>query len=1536
MPSHEDSPSSGKSLLARWRERNKEVPNKPAGIPPRPEGAVVPLSLGQQRLWLLQQLHPGNPFYHYTEVYRLLGPLDHEALFRALPLLTDRHAILRTTFSEEGGQPVQVIREASPLEVTDQDLRSKTASEVQQMIYQEARRPFDLTTGPLMRLQVLRTGEAEHLLVVTMHHIITDKWSMRIWREELAALYQAALNKRSADLSPLPIQYADYAHWQRQRPADATDLRYWLQQLAGELPILDLPSDRPRPPLPTFAGAFAERAYPDTLSRQLIELSQRANTTPFVLLLSVFNILLHRYSRQTDILIGTPFTNRDQTELEKLIGFFNDTLTLRADLSGNPSFLELVDQVRQTVLDAFSHKQTPFETLVKELKPERETGVNPIFQVMFLYHQVPEHPDFGPGLELEYTPFDLGVAKFDLTLYISEEHDRLSAIFEYATDLFDAPTIERMHDHLHTLLEAVVAQPNRPISELSMLPPQERRRLLLDWNPPPPEPAFHETIVTRILGQADQHPAEWAAIAGATRISYEDLQARTEALAAHLLTLHLGANPIVGLYTERSVDMVVGMLGILRAGGAYLPLDPEYPAERIEYMLEDARATAIVTQAALRAQLGHRDLPTIIVDQLPPNSERRDFPAISDEHLAYLIYTSGSTGRPKGIGVTHRNLRYSTADRFEVYATHPGQFLLLSSFSFDSSVAGIFWTLTSGGTLILPPRRIEQDLDRLTGLIAEHRVSHTLLLPSLYQLLLQHGDSQRLDSLQAVIVAGEACAPSLVRTHFDQLAATRLYNEYGPTEATVWCTVYEVRPEDAHRSVPIGRPIPHAEIYLLDEHARPVPIGVSGELYIGGAGVTPGYHRSPEGTAERFVTVSLEEGGTKRLYRTGDLARYRPDGLIEFLGRADHQVKIRGYRIEPDEISETIRRQPSVRDALVQVQETESSGKRLVAYVIPVADLDRSDLQQQLKRLLPDYMVPSAYVRMDAWPRLPNGKIDLKALPAPDTTSLSATSDYAPPRNETERLLADCWAEVLHLPRVGIHANFFEIGGDSILSIQIISKARQAGIVLGPNQLFEHQTIAELALFVSATEAQVPEEGPVTGPFPLTPIQHWFFEEHRAAPHHWNQSLMYQLPTAIEEDLIRKGAQALVQHHDLLRAVFEPRDGEWQARILEPDAVEPFQLIKLPKDTEPDTDIEQQTAAIQAQFDLKTGPLFRVLYFDGGNHHLSRLLLVAHHLIVDMVSWQIIERDLLTLLHPERGQLPPKTTAYPVWSTWLQTAVRNGFFDSEQSFWQAQVQSADVLPLDIPGQLPVPESSIETIEWSLEAPITEQLLRQAPPAYRMRVDELLITAFLEACADRYQLSAQTILLERLGREAPDDQLDLSNTVGWFTSFFPVRLAINPGSDLPTRLKTVKEQLRQIPNGGIGYGALRYLNKAPNLGYSSATVINYLGTREVATDTLLGASDMLFSRTRDPRSERYYPLEINALIADGQLQLRWSFSRELHRADTIQQLIEGYEQALRRIVEHCLSVEAGTYTPSDFPDADLNQSDLDTLLGQIDL
>jgi amino acid adenylation domain-containing protein len=1061
--------------------RNEGQLRKAPPILPVGRGDALPLSYAQQRLWFLDQLEPGNAFYNVPLAVRLSGRLKQQALEESLNEVVRRHESLRTRFVSVDGEPRQVISESLQVPLNLQDLRSMGAAErhrrAEELMREEVKRPFDLARGPLLRVQLLRLATEEHLLLLSMHHIISDGWSRGILMRELAALYNAFGRGEPSPLTDLRVQYADFAIWQRQWLIGEVlekQLEYWRGQLTG-VTALELPSEKARPAVQSFRGAMLPFSLPKEVGEKLRKLSRREGATLFMVLLAAFKVLLYRYTGQTDVVVGTPIANRERLEIEPLIGFFINTLALRTRIDPESTFRELLRAERDVTLMAYAHQDVPFEKLVEELQPERDMSRQPLFQIMFTLENATAERLEVDDLNLRGEAAPGRTSKFDLTLTIEEnDQGELTAALEYSTDLFAAEAIEQMAEHFTVLLEGIVADPERQISRLPLLPAGLERRLLFDWNATEAEFPQDKCVHHLIEDQAERKPHALALIFDDRQVTYAELNTRAAEFALLLQSFGVGPEVRVGLLAERSVEMMIGLLAILKAGGAYVPLDPQYPRERLSYMLADAGVTVILTQEKLIETLPKHNARVVCLEGDLDEAEIESLGKPSDlptpDNLAYMIYTSGSTGRPKGVLISHRNLVHSTTARFSYYKEEVKSFLLLSSFAFDSSVAGIFWTLCQGGTLLLPEQDYQQDLSRLIRLIADHQPSHMLALPSLYSLLLEQAGPEHLASLETVIVAGEACAAELIQQHQRSLPQAALFNEYGPTEGTVWSSVYQCQAAEQGTQVPIGKTISNMQSYILDTYLQPVPVGSPGQLHIGGAGLGRGYLNDSKLTSEKFVPHPFSQEPGARLYRTGDSARYLPDGNLQFLGRIDDQLKIRGYRIELGEIEAALQQHESIKEVAVAAIEQQHDDKRLVAYLVlrPEAAPDAGLLRNFLKERLPDYMHPSSFVLLEELPLTPNGKLDRRALVALGQSGAELRSVFVAPRSATECALAQIWEDLLGVTRIGIEDDFFTIGGHSLLAVRLMARIEQQfGIVLPLSTLFRGATIAELARQVS-------------------------------------------------------------------------------------------------------------------------------------------------------------------------------------------------------------------------------------------------------------------------------------------------------------------------------------------------------------------------------------------------------------------------------------------------------------------------------------
>ena len=1036
-------------------------------------------------------MEPDSAFYNVPFASRLRGPLDTAALERTLAEIVRRHEALRTTVSVVEGQPVQVVAPAADVPLPIVDLchipESAREAEAQRLAEADAARPFDLAQGPLIRATLLKIGEQDHMLMLTMHHIVSDGWSMQAFYQELEALYNAFQAGEPSPLSELPVQYADYAVWQRewlQGEVLRSQLDYWKAQLAGAPPLLELPTDRPRPASQTYKGVYQTVVFPQHLARQLEALGRREGATLFMTLLAAFGTLLHRYTGQADIVVGSPIAGRTRQEIEGLIGFFVNTLVLRTNFSGNPTFRELLRRVREVALGAYEYQDVPFEKLVEELQPERNLSYPPFFQVLFVLQNAPM-PDLNMhGLACRTFVVDSGTAKFDLTLDMEVNEDGLHVMLEYNTDLFDSMTITRMLGHFQVLLEGIAANPNRRVSELPILTPQERQQLLEGWNDTHKDYPHNERIHTLFAKQTEQTPDAIAVACGDKQLTYKQLNARANQLARHLRRLGISPEVLVGVCMERSIETVVGLLGILKAGGGYVPLDPAYPKGRLAYILEDSRAKVLITQEGLRlAKELSQGIQVIYLDR-----DREAIESESEEDLdegevgagpdnvAYAIYTSGSTGLPKGVLGLHRGAINRFRWMWETYPFEPGEVCCQkTALNFVDSIWETFGPLLRGLPLVVIPDAVLKDPATFVAALAESGVTRLVLVPSLLRVLLDTVPDldRKLPRLKVWATSGEALSPELARRWRERLPGRTLLNIYGSSEVSADVTYHDLSISEDPWRVPIGRPIANTQVYLLDAHGEPVPVGVAGEVYVGGANLARCYLDRPDLTAERFVPDPFGGEPGARLYRMGDLARYLSDGSLEYLGRADHQAKIHGFRIEPDEVAGTLAQHEAIRECVVIVREDTPGDKRLVAYAVPrePEGVMVSDLRLFLKQKLPDYMVPSAFVLMQALPLTPSGKVDRRALPAPEPGGVHEAGSYVAPRDAIESVMAGIWAEMLRRERVGVYDNFFELGGHSLLAMQLISRVREAFSVEFPlRQMFEDPTVAGMSAALVAHE----------------------------------------------------------------------------------------------------------------------------------------------------------------------------------------------------------------------------------------------------------------------------------------------------------------------------------------------------------------------------------------------------------------------------------------------------------------------------------
>ncbi len=1904
-----------------------------------------PLSFAQLRLWFLDQFEPDSAVYIIPQALRLFGPLMLEIFLQALGDMIERHETLRTTFIAIDGEPRQCIAPARPVTIPLIDLQNVceavSKAEVLRLADAEAHRPFNLATGPLLRLTLLRLGQEEHILLLTMHHIISDAWSGGIFMREFFTFYEAHVHGRSAQLPSLPIQYIDFTLWQHQRLQGTKleeQLAYWQAKLA-DVPMLHLPIDHPRPAMQTFHGAAQSLLLSESLSSALHDLSRREGATLFMTLLTAFKVLLYRYNGQEDIVVGSLIANRNRAEIEGLIGFFVNTLVLRTDLSGSPGFRELLRREREVCLEAYAHQDLPFEQLVDALQPERNLSYSPLFQVMFTLQNTPRPSSSSAGqssLSIQHLDTGTATSKFDLSLFLSEGPHGINIEAEYNTDLFEAETIGRMLACFRNLLEAIAANPDCQIAALPLLAEDERQQLLVEWNATRYDYPQHSCLHELIEEQVQHTPDAVALVFEGQQLTYSELNARATRLA-HYLCYHytIGPETLIGLALDRSPSLLIGLLGILKAGAAYVPLDPDYPRQRLAFVLQQTQIPVLLTQVALLERLPEHQGVTLCLD--------RDWPAIACDlppvrlpravagNLAYTIYTSGSTGLPKGVQISHQALvNFLCSMRDQPGANVYDTLLAVTSISFDIAGLELWLPLIVGARLVLTSREVSRDGEQLKQHLIEQAVTMMQATPTTWRLLLEVG--WRSPSEMRVLCGGEALPVELAQTLSQQSAL--FWNMYGPTETTIWSTLQHIISVEG--SVSIGRPIANTQIYLLNAHLEPVPIGAIGDLYIGGDGLSRGYFQRPEATAERFVPDPFSSTPGARLYKTGDLARYRAQGNLEFLGRNDHQVKIHGFRIELQEIEATLEQHSSVRESVVVAREDsvgESDSKRLVAYIVPqfqhqdataqpdwqdeqvqqwqsvwdttysedeadhdpafdlsgwrssythepipaaemrewvdqtvervlankperileigcgtglllfrlaphcrqycgmdfsssvlqqvrreverqglshvtllernandlsgieagvfdtiilnsvvqyfpgvefliqllehlirlvapggriflgdirnhsllevfhtsvqvrqaedalslkelqhlvgshiaqekeltvdpaffkavkqrfhrvgavdiqlkrghayneltcfrydvvlhmdteeppdrqpvVMDWRRSaltlalirtmlveaapdfvhitgilnarlitdvkardllkdegglqdvkalreaaqnlaaeeqgvdpeefwalgeqlaytvgitwsasrgdrcydvalrrkttisssgedrlplfvvpalakilpwsaytnnplqvqfqqklapELRDYLKEKLPEYMLPSAFVVLQALPLTPNGKIDRRALPALGHSRSAIKQDYVAPRTQTEEALAAIWRELLGIERIGIHDNFFDLGGNSLLIIRMVAKANKAGLAITTRQVFKHQTIAQLAVEVGMA-AIIAEQSPISGLAPSTPGQRFVLASSVHNPQYFNLAYFVEFQHPLNPAHLQRVIQELTVYHDALRICRAPQDATLPLFITAPSSDPPFLRVDLSNlsDQQEMQVVTHILKALQMSLELYAGPLFKVVLFEDSPTEPCALLLLGHYLVADVESWQILIGDLLSWYQQltEKGSIafPPRPTSFKQWAERLHEYAQSTALQ-EFPYWFARVnQQVMPLPRDYPEGLNIIESS-RSVEMQLSAEETNILLQAVLKQQDVQMDAILIMAI--AWAFR-QWSGHRSLLVRLfthGREPLFEDMDISRTVGALATDFPVYVDITTALDEVEALQLVKAQLKNIPHHGIGYGILRELGRSSEAEMLRATpepevVVNYIGEGfSEAPRSKITVHGPITAHYLDTQSDRTYTFQITGRVLDGRFHTQWDYSEQLHRRPTVELVARSALQAVRALI-----------------------------------
>ena len=1497
-----------------------------------------PVSSAQKRLLLLDQFESDSITYNMPTMLIVEGELDKFALERAFQKLINRHESLRTCFEFINGEPVQRILPAVEFTIEYCEAERTKINQVMAKFV----KPFDLNKAPLLRIRLVSSGINEHILMFDMHHIISDGISLGILIRELAETYQGK------ELLPLQIQYKDYAVWQNEM-AKTDKLKqaesYWVERFQGELPVLNLPLDYPRPAFQSSEGNRFEFTIEAELTWGLKELAQRTNTTLYMILLAGFNLVLSRYTGQEDIIIGSPVAGRSHADLQNIIGMFVNTLAIRNYPVGTKSFLEFLEDVKRCAIEAHEHQAYQFEELVEKVQVVRDLSRNPLFDVMFALQNMELKPLEIPGLQFKPYEYENRIAKFDLTLLGEELADGICFNLEYCSKLFTQETIQRFAGHYQKILREIAVNPVQSLAEMEMLTEREKRQLLYEFNDTAAEYPKEKTIQGLFEEQVKQTPNNIAVVYETEQLTYRELNQKANQLAHCLRSKGVGPDNIVGLMSERSLEMIIGIMGILKAGGAYLPIDPEYPKERIEFMLKDSGTKFLLTQTELTGKLDP-DITIEIIELKSNDLYKGKYTNIKcitkPTDLAYVIYTSGTTGVPKGVLLEHRGiLNINKFFRESLKITHGDRVLQFSTISFDASVWEIFMGLLAGLSLYIPHQNTIKDIRGFEEYLNNNEITVATLPPP----YLVNLDPNRISTLVKLITAGSVISIDLFNQWKDKV---QYFNAYGPTETTICATIWKYGEQDLNlKSVPIGSPILNTRIYILDKNKSLQPIGIPGELYVSGDGLARGYLKRPELTQEKFEPNPFEPG--ERMYRTGDLARWLPDGNIEFLGRIDHQVKIRGFRIELGEIESQLLSHAKIKEAIVIAKDHqtgitgESGAKYLCAYIVAEQELTIGEVRDYLGRALPEYMIPSYFVQLEELPMNQNGKIDTKVLPEPEGM-MKTELEYEAPADEIEARLVEVWGEVLGVEQVGTNANFFELGGDSIKAIQIIARLKKHQLNLEIKDLFKYHNIKEIKHHVHREQDGEIEQGIVTGEIELTPIQEWFFEQKVVNPHHFNQAAVLYNRNEFDKSSVKEVFVKILEHHDALRMIYGTGGNRVSQYIRGLDEGDLFTIEETDLTGEPEfkEHIEEEMNQLHQGFDLAKGPLVKIKLFK--TNEGDYLGIVIHHLVVDGVSWRILLEDFTIgyeqALNNKEIRFQSKTSSFKDWASRLREYATSQELLQEMPYW-GKLDKEEIL------ELPLDEAAIDSrnkdsedfqIELTVEE--TGKLLKQVNRAYNTEINDILLTALGLSIKEWTGVNQVLLNLEGHGREQILEGIDINRTVGWFTSMYPVILDLKKTEDLSYVIKSVKESLRRIPNRGIGYGILKYLTpkeKRPGLAFAQKPEIsfNYLGEfgQEDGQAGDIQIADISSGIAVSLEAGRFYKLDINGMIIGKKLTINFSYNLHQYRRETIAAVAAQYHRYLLKLIEHCLAKSETELTPSDLNVPWLTMDEFEIILQQ---
>ncbi len=1515
------------------------------------------LTKSQFLIWMGQKMNPESPLYNMVLTFEFSADVDREIFRESFQWLLDHSDSLRTVIEESDGTPFQRVRDTFPflMDFLDFSQEPDARATLKRWIEKRCVRPFGLGER-LFDSALLRISDDGYVWYMAQHHLITDGWSVTVLYRRMIEHYWGRIHGHLSD-GIEPPRYREYIEFERTGRSSTQFAKaetYWRHRI----------SDCPEPV--SFYGRMASKETArskrvtcglDSLQMEkLTALSEekgiRALSTDltflqiFVTLLFAF---LHRMDGSTHLVIGTPFHNRTSSTFKETTGLFMEILPLQVEINGKETFVSLIEKVRREVLSSLTHAKPGVSS--QESARTYNVLLNYSNITFTESEDIPMHSSW---VHSGYTD-----PSHTLRLHVQDlgRTGCFTLLFDFNLGVFGESEQKLAVAHFMRVFEAFLEDRSQTIRDVSLLSREETGVLqgtVTQCRSLPPKQSLGQLF--RI--QAEATPDNIALVFEESRLSYRELGSRVERLVGCLRSLGVGPGTIVGVCFERSLEIVISILGILRAGGAYLPLEPGFPTERSEFILTDAGISILLTESKLLNSFEGVGVQLICVDAKSGEDpgEPGDAPVIPTDvrDPAYVLYTSGSTGKPKGVCCSSRGVINLLDDLEGRRPLNPGDACSWwTSVGFDVSIYEIFSALLYGRTLHITPERVRSDPVAFVEWL-ERQCIHSAYIPPFILVEMANGILETMIplSLRRVLVGVEPIPERVLKAICHRLPALTIVNGYGPTEATICSTLLTFNPEEAGEGItPIGWPVQNTSIYLLDACGQPVSSGVPGELCIAGAGLAREYLNRPDLTQERFVSDPFSQGSRMRLYKTGDMARLRKDGSIEFIGRVDDQVKIRGHRVELGEVSSALLEHPELREAVVLAPEDKTRGKSLVAYVVPnrQPSPEPGRLQEYVRRKLPQYMVPAAVVVLESMPLTTTGKIDRQALPSPDRLETESEGSWSPPRTSQERTLARIWESVLGLERVGIHDRFVNLGGDSILNIQVIAKARREGIRLTSKQLFENPTVAELASIADDTAIFSAEQGLVKGRLELTPIQHWFFNSNFLRSSHRSLFLMLEVLDKLDAAILSRTFEELLRHHDALRLRFAEGEDGWVQWLTDEVVAESIIRVDISNlSTEEENSVVHETVKeLSSAMDTGRGLLIRLALFErGAGGFGDRLLILAHHLSVDGVSWRILLEDLATSCERLRkgvpNQLPPKTTSLKEWSHTLAEYARSSRVRRELEFWKGLGQfEISPLPRDRPHRKDNIEESARDLSVELDALETDALLHRVHETYNTQINDVLLTAFAQSIAESSCTDMIRLDLEWHGRREVVEGLDLSRTVGWFTSIFPVVLKLAPCSDPGEALKSVKEQLRAVPEQGFGYGLLRYLGESHQIRKTleaqprSELLFNYLGQFDgTLSETSLFRMEGPLEVSHYPADQRSYLLEVNATVIQGKLRSVWTYSENLHERSTIEKLAHSYQSALRSLIGHCLSSGPGELTPSDFPLAGLDEEELGKLAEEI--